>query len=133
MGYAVVRRLDAPYTGIRLGPWVAIDDEAAVALLRAITADSAPWGAGMSHAIDEQPQLFASIPGTNKRAMRLFESCGGMLEEDDLIMRLDLTASESARDADVDSARGTPLPDSHAAHDTEHPNWLYGWIAPMVF
>lgn len=131
VGYAMVRSLDAPYTGIRLGPWVATSEHAAIALLRAITSASAPWRARIKHADEGHAQVFASIPGTNKHATRLFEALGGTLEEDDLIMRLDLTASDAA--ANHDGAREALPADGHALHDAEHADWLYGWIAPMVF
>ncbi|HEX6817471.1 MAG TPA: GNAT family N-acetyltransferase [Ktedonobacterales bacterium] len=122
-GYAVVRRLDAPYVGVRLGPLVATGDAAAIALFSAITSDSATWRARADQVDEEQQQLFASIPGMNKRATHLFEALGGALEEDDLIMRLDLSQ-------DSDTWDGTT---ERALEHAEHPDWLYGWIAPMVF
>lgn len=131
MGYAVVRCLDAPYVGIRLGPWVATGDVAAISLLDAITAESAPWRARVNRGNEEQRQLFASIPGTNKHATHLFEELGGALEEDDLIMRLDL--SENAVTASGEATRHSAPAGEHEIHDAERPDWLYGWIAPMVF
>src|SRR5690348_1002975 len=44
-GYLLLRGLEAPYTGIRAGPWIATDDAAAPGRRREAPADSAPWRA----------------------------------------------------------------------------------------
>lgn len=132
-GFAVVRQLDAPYVGIRIGPWVATDDDVATELVRVVTADDATWRGRLPDVDPNHLQVFASIPGTNKRATHLFEALGGTLEEDDLIMRLDWTAASDAADDSVDGILGGVDGQSHLSPAIEHPEWLYSWIAPMVF
>lgn len=113
-GYALARLLEAPYAGVRVGPWVAKNREAAAALLHAILDEHAPWQREMDGGPLE-PQLFVSPPGTNKDALWLFTAAGGTLVEDDLIMQLDF--------------------DAHGAEPATaaRPDWLFGWTAPMVF
>lgn len=113
-GYALARLLEAPYAGVRVGPWVAKDRETAAALLGAILDERAPWRREMDGGPLE-PQLFTSPAGTNKDALWLFTAAGGTLVEDDLIMRLDF---------DADGAKPATA---------ERPDWLFGWMAPMVF
>lgn len=120
-GYALVRLLDAPYVGMRVGPWVARDRETAAAILLAALAEDAPWRRAMG-AGELEPQVFISLPGTSHDALSLFAAAAGTLVEDDLIMRLDFAAHE--READ----EATPPPPIG-----EHPEWLYAWVAPMVF
>jgi len=119
-GYALVRLLDAPYVGVRVGSWVARDRATAAALLVALLAADAPWRREMSTGSLE-PQMFISLPGTSHDALSLFAAAGGTLVEDDLIMRLDFDASARGMDGET----RTPL--------AEHPDWIYSWVAPMVF
>jgi hypothetical protein len=120
--------------GVRIGPWVATSDEAATTLLATILAGDAPWRTGLRDDDDAEPQVFVSISGANTHATRLFESLGGALEEDDLIMRLDLTASEDAPPRlDTQLDHDAPPTTQLSAPLAAHPDWLYGWIAPMVF
>jgi GNAT superfamily N-acetyltransferase len=134
VAYALARRLDAPYVGVRIGPWVATSDEAATALLGAILTNEAPWRAGLRDDDDADLQIFASISGANTHATRLFESLGGALEEDDLIMRLDLAATvDSLPRLDTQLGHDVPPTTQVSAPLAAHPDWLYGWIAPMVF
>lgn len=122
VGYALVRCLDAPYTGLRLGPWVARTPGAAAALLRDILAPDAPWRRTLDAAARHEAQIFASIPGTNKDSLSLWESVGGTVVEDDLIMQLDFERNGAA----AGSKPGV-------RQVSEHPHWLYSWAAPMVF
>ena len=133
VGYTIARCLDAPYVGIRLGPWVATSDEAATALLAAVLSDDAPWHHGMRPDDEAECELFASMPGGNKHALRLFKALGGTLEEDDLVMRLDLAATYDASSERRMRDDDQPRPAQHLPPIAEHPQWLYGWIAPMVF
>ena len=119
-GYALVRQLESPYAGIRVGPWIARDRATAASLLVAALAADAPWRHEMG-AGPLDPQVFISLPGTNKDALSLFAAAGGTLVEDDLVMRLDFETHRR----DMDGA----APPSGA----EHPEWLYAWVAPMVF
>jgi hypothetical protein len=110
-----VRLLEAPYRGIRVGPWVASGPDVAAALLAAILRERL-WRSlpDLAHAHDLQ--VFISVPGTNRDAMALLSAVGAELHEDDLIMRLDMPGNGAK-------------PGTSAGH----PEWLYGWIAPMVF
>lgn len=121
-GYALVRRLDAPYRGLRLGPWVAQTPSVAAALLRGILAADAPWRSALDHAAHHEARIFGSMSGTNKDALALWEAVGGTVVEDDLIMQLDFERNETV-------AGETPGP----RKISEHPDWLFGWTAPMVF
>ena len=133
VAYALARRLDAPYVGVRVGPWVATSDAAATSLLGAILADDAPWRVGSDDAAAD-PEVFASISGANKHATRLFEVLGGTLVEDDLIMRLDLAESDGAGPPlGIPSDKDSTATIHASAPLAAHPDWLYGWIAPMVF
>jgi GNAT superfamily N-acetyltransferase len=119
-GYVLVRLLDSPYVGIRVGPWVARDRETAAALLVAALAADAPWRREMSTG-PLDPQVMVSLPGTSREALALFTAAGGTLVEDDLIMRLDF----DARARETNGEATPPL--------AAHPDWVYGWLAPMVF
>ncbi|MGH2485211.1 MAG: GNAT family N-acetyltransferase [Ktedonobacterales bacterium] len=134
VAYALARHLDAPYVGVRLGPWVATSDDAATALLGAILADDAPWRKSVRDD-GADPQIFVSMSGANTHATRLFETLGGALEEDDLIMRLDLASDNHGALPHVDTVtdRADPPATQVSAPLATHPDWLYGWIAPMVF
>lgn len=112
-GYALVRLLEPPYRGIRIGPWVAATPSVAAALLTAILREKL-WRSlpDLAHARDLQ--IVISVPGTNKDALALLTAAGCALHEDDLIMRLEMSGE----------ARSAP---------SRHPEWLYGWIAPMLF
>jgi len=122
-GYALVRREELPYVGVRIGPWVARDREMAAALLLAALAANAPWQREMDTGPLE-PHLFISLPDSSHEAMALFAEVGGTLFEDDLIMRLDF-AARTPGTATVGREGLPPV--------AKHPEWLYAWIAPMVF
>ena len=120
-GYALARCLEAPPEGVRVGPVVATTDEAAAALLSAILADDAPWRA-LAGDTATTTQVFCSLPGTTPHALKLFESAGGQLALDDMIMQLDFND---------DGSVATPAAPLRPVGT--HPEWLYGWVAPMVF
>ena len=112
-GYVLVRRLESPYTGIRLGPFVATDSAVAAALLDAVVAGDAPWRDRLPHG--DEPHMYISISGASVESLRFFAEARAKIEIDDLVMELRF---------DDD---GTP------ADEAAHPEWLYGWMAPMVF
>ncbi|MGH2515393.1 MAG: GNAT family N-acetyltransferase [Ktedonobacterales bacterium] len=119
-GYVLARLLEAPYSGIRIGPLVARDGATAAALLAAALAPGAPWRHEVeAHPTQREPQVFVSLPSTSAAALALFTAAGLTLVEDDLIMRLDFAAAES------ETYEAPPL--------AERPDWLYAWLAPMVF
>lgn len=122
-GYALVRCLDAPYKGLRLGPLVARTPAVAAALLRGILAPDAPWRHTLEAGSRHDAQIFASVPGTNQDALGLWEAIGGTVVEDDLIMQLDFERNGAAGKGDKPGVRQV----------SEHPGWLFGWAAPMVF
>lgn len=124
VGYALVRGLEAPYRGLRIGPWVARTPSVAASLLRGILAHDAPWRHMLDDDARHDPQLFASIPGTSAHALGLWEAIGGTLVEDDLMMQLDFE-----RNGTAPGVEDRPGP----RQVSEQPGWLYGWAAPMVF
>jgi predicted GNAT family N-acyltransferase len=119
-GYVLVRRMESPYVGIRLGPFVATSSAVAAALLEAVFAEDGSWRAGLqhNHGHSDEPHLYISISGTSTESLRFFEEIGAKIEIDDLVMELRFAEGET-----------------HSASDdtTAHPEWLYGWLAPMVF
>lgn len=121
VGYAFMRCLEARPESVRLGPWVATSENAAAALLSAVSDDDAPWRAIIRERA-ERVQIFASLGGTNPYALSLFGSAGGRLAQDDLIMQLDLREDGTAA-----------TPDEKPRPVAQRPEWLYGWLAPMVF
>lgn len=128
IGYALVRGLDAPYKGVRLGPWVARTPAIAASLLRGVLASDAPWRRALGAAERHDARIFASMPGTNSDALALWDAIGGTVVEDDLIMQLDFDRDPAAAsDERPGDERVAVRPVS------EHPHWLYGWAAPMVF
>ncbi|HEU4784760.1 MAG TPA: GNAT family N-acetyltransferase [Ktedonobacterales bacterium] len=118
LGYLMARTLESPLVGLRLGAWVARSDEAAAALLAALVAEDAPWRIAVARAPNgsQPPALHISPPGNNPAALALLKNAGVDIVLDDLIMRHDFP------DAD-----GT----IHPAR--QRVEWLYGWLAAMVF
>jgi ribosomal protein S18 acetylase RimI-like enzyme len=114
IGYALARPLEEPNIGVHIGPWVARDVRAAAAALEAALDVAAPWRAAVGGAAEADLALHVSLPGTSSDALGLAEALGLRLLEDDLLMRLDLWPAEAAATA-------------------EHAEWVYGWLAPMVF
>jgi GNAT superfamily N-acetyltransferase len=117
-GYVIVRPTEAPYVGGRIGPWVARDTGTASALLARALAGDASWRASLGDASDADAELFVSPPGTNPLAVELLRAIGVHVVRDDVVMRLDLASPGET---------GEPV------SVMDHPEWLYGWLAPMVF
>ncbi|MGZ3639355.1 MAG: GNAT family N-acetyltransferase [Ktedonobacterales bacterium] len=121
-GYAMLSLVESPDRGVHLGPWVAAGYHSAAALLAAILREDAPWRPLLGDAAETGAELFFSLPGTNRHALDLISDAGGHLVEDDLIMQLDFDVS------------GKPTPATEPRrHVATRPDWLYGWLAPMVF
>jgi GNAT superfamily N-acetyltransferase len=115
-GYLLVRALEPPRMGVRLGPWVAKTPEVGAALLAAALRPGALWLAG--NASDGAPQVSFSTSAASAEALSLFESIGGTLELDDVVMRLDFAGG-------ISGASDRPT--------AEHPEWLYSWLSALVF
>jgi GNAT superfamily N-acetyltransferase len=118
LGYLMARTLESPLVGLRLGAWVARSDEAAAALLVALSAEDAPWRLAVARAShgSQPPALHISPPGNNPAALALLKNAGVEITLDDLIMRHDFPDA----DGDIHPAR-------------QHVEWVYGWLAAMVF
>jgi GNAT superfamily N-acetyltransferase len=111
-GYLLVRALESPQAGVRLGPWVAKTPQASAALLEATLREDAPWREAL--VASDKLRVTFSTSAASMEALSLFRASGGTPAEDDVVMRFDF-ADEPAR----------PV--------AEHSEWLYSWLAPMVF
>jgi GNAT superfamily N-acetyltransferase len=118
LGYLMARTLESPLVGIRAGAWVARSDEAAAALLAALTTDDAPWRLAVARGSNgaQQPVLHISPPGNNPAALTLLKNAGMEITLDDLIMRHDFPDANG----NIHPAR-------------QRVAWVYGWLAAMVF
>lgn len=118
LGYLMARTLESPLVGLRLGAWVARSDEAAAALLAALVAEDAPWRIAVARASNgpQPPALHISPPGNNPAALALLKNAGVEITLDDLIMRYDFPDASG----DIHPAR-------------QRVEWVYGWLAAMVF
>jgi GNAT superfamily N-acetyltransferase len=125
LGYALARPIEGASVGVQIGPWVARDEPAAAALLRAAIGADAPWRAVTEAVADDDITLHVGMSGLHAGAMELCETLGLRLVEDDVLMQLDLDAYSGYGGASrpVEALRAT----------AEHPEWVYGWLAPMVF
>jgi GNAT superfamily N-acetyltransferase len=112
-GYLLVRALEPPRVGARLGPWVAKSEVVGAALLEAVLRPDAPWRTGL--AASGKARVSFSTSAASAQALSLFRAIGGTVEVDDVVMRLDFTGGAAAH----------PI--------TDHTEWLYSWLAPMVF
>jgi GNAT superfamily N-acetyltransferase len=121
-GYLLVRALEPPRMGVRLGPWVAKTAEVGAALLAAALRPDAHWQAGIAANSDLRVSFSTSAASTE--ALSLFRAIGGTLELDDVVMRLDL-------DSDMSAEPG--LVNATLRPTAAHPEWLYSWLAAMVF
>jgi GNAT superfamily N-acetyltransferase len=121
-GYLLVRALEPPRMGVRLGPWVAKTVEVGAALLAAALRPDAPWQAGTAG--NNGRQVSFSTSAASVSALALFQAIGGTLELDDVVMRLNLDSDMPAEPGLVNVAL-RPI--------AEHPAWLYSWLAAMVF
>lgn len=118
LGYLMARNLESPLVGIRAGAWVARSDEAAAALLAGLLAKDALWRTTIAQLSNgtEPPVIHISPPGNNPAALALLRNAGVDIIVDDLIMRHDFPDASGAIH---------PAP--------QRPDWLYAWLAPMVF
>ena len=118
LGYLVSRTLEPPLGGIRAVSWVAESDAAAAALLAALIAEDAPWRAAVARKeySAQPPMIHISPPGNNPAALALVKNAGVAVTLDDLIMRLDFP-----------DATGAIYPAGQRV------DWVYAWLAPMVF
>jgi GNAT superfamily N-acetyltransferase len=121
-GYLLVRALEPPRMGVRLGPWVAKTAGVGAALLAATLRPDAPWQAGIAK--NNGCQVSFSTSAASAEALSLFRAIGGTLELDDVVMRLDF-------DSDISGETG--LANATMRPIAEHPEWLYSWLAAMVF
>jgi GNAT superfamily N-acetyltransferase len=132
-GYLIARAIEAPRQGLRVGPWVARDQATAAALLDCALGEDEPWRAAVPLDGEEGWRLTVNLPGSNGDALALLRAIGVHVEEDDLIMRLDLAEAPSV----VGASGGRPCTPEVAAAPpvvpAPHPEWVYAWIAPMVF
>jgi predicted GNAT family N-acyltransferase len=115
-GYLLVRALEPPRMGVRLGPWVAKTAKIGAALLAAALRPDAPWQVGIAE--NYEPQVSFSTSAASAEALSLFQAIGGTLKLDDVVMRLDF-------DGDISGESVRPI--------AEHSEWLYAWLAAMVF
>lgn len=127
-GYLVARPVEVPRAGLRVGPWVARDAATAAALLECALGAAEPWRDELPATHEGDWRVALNLAESSGDSLRLLRAIGLHVEEDDLIMRLDLTTQSQA---DAVGAR-------HVAHvsplpDAAHPEWIYAWIAPMVF
>lgn len=130
-GYLIARAIEAPREGLRVGPWVARDQATSAALLDCALGEDEPWRAAVPPDGEEGWRLTVNLPGSNGDALALLRAIGMHVVQDDLIMRLDLAEAQSV----VRAFGGRPcMPDVAAAPPVApHPEWVYAWIAPMVF
>ncbi len=131
-GYLVARPVEVPREGLRLGPWVARDPATAAALLDSALGASEPWRDELPATHEAEWRLALNLPESSADSLRLLHAIGMHVEEDDLIMRLDvdrptLTDTVGARHAAPADSPISPTPLA------AHPEWVYAWIAPMVF
>jgi hypothetical protein len=125
-GYAMVRMARTPTIAVRPGPFVAESPMAAAALLLAAVGEDAPFRLLLEAQTAATCELYLSVAGTNPDALTFAQRVGAQLELDDLIMRLDFDYEQTAPVHDDEAA-----PERRALAD--HPDWLYTWLAPMVF
>jgi GNAT superfamily N-acetyltransferase len=120
-GYLIVRRLQSHPDTLQIGPWVAQTPEAAAALLAAALGPQAAWHERMDP--DIEPRILAVVDRRN--ALALLGAAGATLIEDDIVMQLDFAPGSPPES--IAATAGPPQPIA------THPDWLYAWLAPMVF
>ncbi len=120
-GYLILRRLRSHPDTLQIGPWVSRTPEAAAALLAAALAPQAAWRERMDPSIE--PRILAAVD--RRDALALLGSAGATLVEDDIVMQLDFAPDSPCES--INATGGTPQPVA------KHPDWLYAWLAPMVF
>lgn len=131
-GFLVARPVEVPREGLRIGPWVARDPATAAALLGSALGATEPWRDELPATHEADWRLALNLPESSADSLRLLHTIGMHVEEDDLIMRLDLDGPALA---DAVGAGHVPPAASPAspAPLAAHPEWVYAWIAPMVF
>ena len=117
-GFLVARPVEVPRAGLRVGPWVAREPAAAAALLDAALGASELWRDELPATHDDEWRIALNLPESSSDSHNLLRAIGVRVEVDDLVMRLDLTA---------------PAPLVSLPPLAAHPDWVYAWIAPMVF
>jgi GNAT superfamily N-acetyltransferase len=124
-GYLLVRMLEPPRLGIRVGPWAAKNVEAGAALLEAALSPNARWRETIT--AGDEPHVHFSTSAASARALDLFRAAGGKILVDDVVMQLDFDegASSESSESDVEDAETRPV--------AEHLEWLYSWLAPLIF
>lgn len=122
LGYALVRPVERANVGVQIGPWVARSERAAAALLRAAIGAEAAWREWLGDASEDDITLHIGMSGLHDGAMELCDVLGLRLVEDDVLMQLDLDGYGGSLKA-VEALR----------RPAEHPEWVYGWLAPMAF
>ena len=121
-GYTLVRPLEEPSVGVHIGPWVAKTAQGAAAAFAVALGEDAPWRMVMGEAVEDDGALHLSLPGTSAEALELCEALGLRMVEDDLLMQLDMEGYGQE-----------PQSKDELRRTTEHPEWVFGWLAPMVF
>jgi predicted GNAT family N-acyltransferase len=111
-GYIIVHPLEAPRTGVRIGPWVAVSPAAATRLLAHVltTQETAQWRLAR-----EPTSILACVPGKSTSSLELARTHDLTLLKDDLRMEL-----------------RWPSASAWAWTGAEHPDWVYAMLAPMV-
>ncbi len=116
LGYALTRPFESPYTGTRVGPMVASDDNVAAALVQAaIRAETQRSAAD----VESGAAFFSAGGGEMPQARAFFDSIGAETEDDDIVMRLDLD----------NRSNGSEPPAAKLAETAR----LYGWSSSMLF
>ncbi len=125
LGYALMRPIEGASVGVQIGPWVARDESAAAALLQAAFGADASWRAVTGSVSEDDITLHVGMSGMHAGAVELCDTLGLRLVEDDVLMQLDLDAYHGYG--------GEPKPAEALRRTAKHPEWVYGWLAPMVF
>lgn len=135
-GFLVARPVEVPRAGLRVGPWVAHDTATAAALLDYALGASEPWRDELPATHEADWRIALNLPESSGDSLHLLRAIGMHVEEDDLIMRLDLDAATTLEDG-VGARHVSPVspvsPAASAMPPAAHPEWVYAWIAPMVF
>jgi GNAT superfamily N-acetyltransferase len=118
-GYLILRRPQGLADVLQIGPWVARTSEAAHALVAAAYAEDAPWRTVMR----EDPGIWAV--GPRREGIELLAEAGATLIEDDIVMQLDFAPDTPPESIIATGAQPRPV--------AAQPEWLYAWLAPMVF
>jgi GNAT superfamily N-acetyltransferase len=132
-GFLVARPVEVPRAGLRVGPWVAREPTTAAALLDAALGASEPWRDELPATHDDEWRIALNLPESSSDSHNLLRAIGVRVEVDDLIMRLDLTAQAFANTVGVGRTSLAILSPVSLPPLAAHPDWVYAWIAPMVF